>query len=161
MINTSPYRWVKIKNGIGQVAIVTLAVAANENNKNDILEYYAGAGFTSQGSIEEVPVDGYESWKIAVRNGLSYGLSLARGFWKVSIYKIEGRAFIDTNPTVAGYTPFRAFCSQIGLQLEDDKIEMLEQFVDSSWTKPYKELIPDFFNLTFTEYVPENDLGNR
>jgi hypothetical protein len=161
MMDTIPYRWTKIKNGIGQVAIVTLAVAANENNKNEILEYYAGAGFTSHGSIEEVPADGYDSWKIAVRNGLSYGFSLAKGFWKVSIYRIEGRAFIDTNPTVVGYTAFRAFCSQIGLQLEDGVIEMLEQFVDSSWTKPYKELIPDFFNLTFTKYDKQNNLASR
>ena len=161
MDDTLPYRWIKIKNGVGQVAIVTLAIVANVNSKNEVLEYYAGAGFTSQGNLEEVPADGYESWKIAVRNGLSYGFSLAKGFWKVSIYRIEGRAFIDTNPTVAGYTALRAFCSQIGLQLEEGKIEMLEQFVDSSWTKPYKELIPDFFNLTFTEYETQIDLGNR
>lgn len=161
MIDIIPYRWVKIKNGIGQVAIVTLAAAVNENNKNEIFEYYTGAGFTSQGNIEEVPADGYESWKIAVRNGLSYGFSLASGFWTVSIYRIEGRAHIDTNPTVVGYTAFRAFCSQAGLQLEENKIDMLEQFVKSSWTKPYQELIPDFFNLTFTEYKTQNNLGSR
>ena len=61
----------------------------------------------------------------------------------------------DTNATVVGYTILRAFLQHAGHSLEEQQIQKLEEFVMSSWTKPYKELIPDFFTLTFTAYQPD------
>ena len=149
--DTTFYRWTKFKNGIGSVAIVTLDVEQNSFETNQILEHYSGQGFTSQGNIEEVPEDGYDSWKIAARQGLQYAFSLIDTHWTVHINKIEGLT-TDTNPTIVGYTVLRAFFDKIHYHLSDEQIEKLEDFVLSSWTKPYKELIPDFFNLTFTEF---------
>jgi len=146
------YRWTRFKNGIGCVALVNLAVEQNPYSQNQILEQYSGQGFTSQGNIEEVPEDGYDSWKIAARQGLEYAFSLIDSYWTVQINKIEGRTATDTNPTTVGYTVLRAFFDKINFHLTDNQIEPLEEFVLSSWTKPYKELIPNFFNLTFTEY---------
>lgn len=147
------YQWGKIKNGISLAAMVTLVVIENTSNYNEILEHYSGIGFTSQGKNESITPDGYYSWKLAARHGLKYAFSFTDAFWTVDIKKIEGREFIDTNPTVVAYTVMRAFLDKVCYKLNPDQIEVLEDFVLSSWTKPYKELIPDFFNLTFTDYV--------
>ena len=147
------YRWTKVINGIGSFAVVTLDVHLNNNNQNEIIEQYTGKGFTGQGNIEEVPPQGYDSWKAAARNGLEYAFSLIDSFWTVNIIKIEGRSFTDTNPTIVGYAVIRAFLDKINFKLDPKHIDKLEEFVLSSWTKPYKELIPDFANLTFTEYA--------
>lgn len=151
--NETFYRWTKFKNGVGSVAIVTLDVSKNNSDQNEIIEHYTGQGFTSQGYIEDIPANGYDSWKIAARHGLEYAFSLIDTFWTVNLKKVEGRAFTDTNPTIVAYTVLRAFFDKIGFQLDPNQIEVLEEFVLSSWTKPYKELIPNFFNLTFTEYI--------
>lgn len=150
--DTTFYKWTKIKNGIGSFAFVTLEVETNSFATNQILEHYSGAGFTSQGKIEEVPENGYKSWKIAARLGLAYAFSHIDTYWTVHINKIEGRIGTDTNPTIVGYTVLRAFFDKIDFQLSETQIEILEEFVLRSWTKPYQELIPDFFNLTFTEF---------
>lgn len=150
--NESFYRWKKVKNGVAYVALVTLDVFENTSNQNEIVEYYSGKGFVGQGYIEDIPANGYDSWKIAARQGLEFAFSLIDTFWRVEIKKIEGREFLDTNPTIVGYTLIRAFFDKIGYQLDPSQIELMEEFVLSSWTDPYKELIPNFFNLTFTEY---------
>lgn len=154
-----PYRWTKVRNGIGTIAIVSIEVIPNEN-RNEIVEHYAGQGFSGQGHIEEVSAEGYKSWKTAAKKGLEYGFSLADTFWTVHIRKIEGQAFIETNPTVVGYTILRAFLEKIGYPLNQEEIEKLEEFVMSSWTKPHQELIPDFFTLTFTTYFPDQGSPN-
>jgi hypothetical protein len=150
--NTTFYRWAKFKNGIGSVAIVTIEVEKNSTNQNQILENYNGQGFTSQGEIDEVTENGYNSWKIGARNGLDYAFSLIDSTWSVRINKIEGRIATDTNPTIVGYTVLRAFLYKINLELTQDQIKTHEDYVFSSWTNPYKELIPDFFNLSFKEF---------
>jgi len=153
---TTSYKWTNIKNGIGSVAIVNLDVIPNSLTQNEIVEHYSGQGFTSQGNIEEVPEHGYDSWKIAARHGLEYAFSLTDTYWTVHIMKIKGRIATDTNPTIVGYTVLRAFLDKINFQLNDKQIGVLEEFALSSWTEPYKELIPDFFSLTFKEFK-----GNR
>ena len=150
--DTTFYRCTKFKNGIGSVALVTLDVEQNSFEQNQILEHYSGQGFTSQGDIEDVPENGYDSWKIAARHGLEYAFSFIDTYWTVRINKIEGRIATDTNPTIVGYTVLRAFFDKINFQLIDKQIEILEEFVLSSWARPYKELIPNFFNMTFAEF---------
>lgn len=150
--DTAFYRWTKIKNGVGSVAMVTLDVEPNLFETNQVLEHFSGQGFISQGHIEEVPENGYDSWKIAARHGLEYAFSLIDTRWTVHIHKIEGRISTDTNPTIVGYTVLRAFFDKINFQLTEKQIELLEEFVLRSWTKPYKELIPNFFTMTFREF---------
>lgn len=149
--NAAFYRWSKFQNGIGSVALVSLEVEQSPSGTNQILEHYNGEEFTSQGNLEEVSQNGYDSWKIAARHGLEYGFSLIDTYWTVHIHKIRGLS-TDANPTIVGYTVLRAFFDKINYQLTDPQIEKLENFVMSSWTKPYKELIPNFFTLTFTAF---------
>ena len=136
---------------MGIVAIVNIAVVPNTHG-NAIEEHYPAQAFNGQDAREELPFGVLNSWKIAAKNGLEYAFSLIDTYWTVHIYNLEGRAFIDTNATVVGYTMLRAFLEQVGHTLEEQHMEKLEQFVMSSWPKPYKELIPDFFTLTFAEY---------
>jgi len=147
-----PYIWKKFANGFGSAAIVNLTTIANNLGQNEILENYSGHGFRSQGYIESVPEVGYDSWKIAAKKGLEYAFSLIETNWTVTINSIEGRAVTDTNPTIVGYTVMRAFFDKIDFHLSSDQIAVLEEFVISSWNKPYVELIPNFYNLTFSEY---------
>jgi hypothetical protein len=67
--NETFYRWTKFKNGVGSVAKVTLDVSKNNSDQNKIVEHYSGQGFTSQGNIEDIPENCYDSWKIAARHG--------------------------------------------------------------------------------------------
>jgi hypothetical protein len=149
---SSSYKWAKVKNGIPSVSIINIEITPSLENENKIIEYYSGSGFTSQGYIEEVPAIGYNDWKLGVKQGLEYAFSLVNSNWLIHINRLEG-LHTDTNPSVVGYTAIRAFLDRIEFQLDDNKIEILEEFVFSSWQRPYKILIPDFFTLTFTEYV--------
>lgn len=149
---TNDFRWTMFKNGIGCVAIVNIDVLPNSSGRNEIKEHYSGKGFFSQGYIEEVPEVGYQSWKLAAIKGLEFAFSLVETNWTVQINKIEGRALTDTNPTVVGYTIMMAFLDKIKFQLDVKQIGIFEDFVSKSWSKPYKELIPDFLNLTYAEY---------
>ncbi|SEW05142.1 hypothetical protein SAMN05428988_1596 [Chitinophaga sp. YR573] len=149
---TNDFKWKIFKNGIRCFAIVNIDVLPNLSGQNEIKEYYSGKGFFSQGYIEEVPEVGYQSWKLAAIKGLEFAFSLVETNWTVQINKIGGRALIDTNPTVAGYTIMMAFLDKIGFHLDIKQIDIFEDFVLKSWSKPYKELIPDFLNLTYAEY---------
>lgn len=151
-MENNSYRWTKLKNGRGCVAIVDISVDKISSYKNEIVENYSGDGFTGQGNIESAPKNGFDSWKIAARHGLEFAFSLTKDHWRVTINSIEGRAITDTNPTTVAYTIFRAFCSKANLDITNYDLDDLEKFVLSSWTNPYKELIPDFFKRTFDEY---------
>ncbi|WP_205513229.1 hypothetical protein [Longitalea arenae] len=142
------YRWTKLKNGIGYVAVVNIDVIPNLDGRNEIKEHYGGKGFTSQGQLEEVPEEGYDLWKAGARAGLEYGFSLDHNYWTVHIKSIAGLS-TDTNPTIVGYTMLRAFLDRINLELDSNRIEELEEFVLLSWLKPNETLIPDFFRLRF------------
>ena len=145
------YRWAKVKNGIPNIAIVHLDSSENLSQQNVINEYYSGKGFIGQGIIEDISSRGYDSWKIGAIKGLEYAFSKTEKFWTVDLFSIKGMT-TDTNPTIVGYTVIRAFFNQIHYNLTPEEIENLENFVSSSWRNQYKELIPDFFTLTFSEY---------
>lgn len=156
---TTFYKWQKFNNGLSSIAIVALEAVPNSLNKNEIAEHYSGKGFISQGYNEEVPENGYNSWKLAAKRGLEYAFSFINSYWEVHINKIEGLS-TDTNPAIVGYTVLRTFFDKISFQLDAIQIEKIEQFGLSSWAKSNKNLIPDFFNLTFTEYSEESEKFN-
>ncbi len=145
------YKWTKVKGGVCFIGIVDLDIQQNKSNKNEIVENYTGKGFTGQGNIESVPANGYNSWKIGAKKGLEYAFSLVDNYWTVVINKIDGLS-TDTNPTIVAYTVLRAFLDRVDFKLNVKEIEFLEKFVFDSWSKPYKEQIPDFFNLKFEDY---------
>lgn len=146
------YKWVKITKGVGLFAIVSLTVSPSLLKQNVIVERYTGHGFSSQGHLESVPAHGYDSWKLGALCGLEYGLSPVDTYWEIFLLKIEGRVLTDTNPTVVAYTTLRAFLDAVNVVPDNERLKQLEDFVLKSWEPPYKELIPNFFTLTFTEF---------
>jgi hypothetical protein len=151
-MDSNSYRWKKFKNGRGNVAIVNIDVEKISSDKSEIIEKYSGQGFTGQGHIESIPMTGMDAFKLAARHGLEYGFSFTKDNWRVTINEIQCRPILDSNPTVIGYTIFRAFCHKADIHIDDSKIEELENFLLTTWTNPYKDLIPNFFTRTFYEY---------
>lgn len=153
-METGDYRWMRHRNGIGVVAIVNISVSINKNACNEIIERYNGSGFTGQGCIESVPKEngiGYDTWKVAARNGLLYAMSLTSQYWTVVINKVEGIAIINTNPTVVGYTAMRAFLEQVGISLDAVQEQRFEALISESRTEPTQNFVPDFFSNTLSE----------
>jgi len=143
------YKWFKIKNGFTGFASILLEITpCHPDEDNKIIEEYTGIGFTSQGTIEEVPQKGYDSWKQGVIQGLKYGLSKVDTKWLISIKKLEGIS-TDTNPTIAGYTALRAFWDKIYYPIDQVEIDKIENFVFKSWKEINNQtFIPDFESLT-------------
>jgi hypothetical protein len=149
MINDKlDFRFLKVKNGKPFFAIVNLEVSRSDTG-NEIVEEYLGEGWKSQGSLESVPMNGYEDWKKAVKNGLEFAFSKSNEKWKVIIKKVEGRIATDTNPTIVGFATILAFCEQTNLELENDLKSEIENFTFKSWENKNDDKIPNFINLEY------------
>lgn len=149
MINDNlDFRFLKVKNGKPFFAIVNLEVSRS-NNGNKIVEEYLGEGWKIQGSLESVPMNGYEPWKKAVKNGLEFAFSKSNEKWEVKIKRLEGRIGTDTNPTIIGFATILAFCEQTNLKLDLDLKNEIENFTFKSWENKNDEKIPNFINLVY------------
>lgn len=149
MINEKlDYRFLKVKNGKPFFAIVNLEVCKSDS-RNEIIEEYIGEGWKRQGSIESVPINGYEDWKKAVKNGLEFAFSKTHEKWNVKIKKVEGRIGTDTNPTIIGLATILAFCEQANLNLDSDLKNEIENFTFKSWENKNDEKIPNFIDLDY------------
>lgn len=145
------YKWAKLQKGREYAAFITLEViASSKSEDNEVIGEYAGKGFTSQGNFEEVPANGYDSWKKAVVYGLNYGFSKTDTRWTVRVKSLWGRTGICTNPAIVAYTALRAFWARIHYAPSQQETERLENLVFASWeTDTPETLIPDFESLTF------------
>jgi hypothetical protein len=145
------YRLLKIKNGKPFFAIINLEISSNDK-QNEIIEEYAGEGWTRLGDIESVPakgIKGYEDWKKAVIKGLEFVFSKTNTKWTVIVKKVEGRIATDTNPTIVGYATILAFCKQTNLELDSITNNNIEAFTFKSWDNKNDEKIPNFINLDY------------
>ena len=142
------FKFLKVKNGKPFYAIINLEIIKNEN-KNEIIEEYIRVVWAREGNIDSVPMKGFETWKKAIRNGLEFVFLHSNQKWKVTIKKVEGRVFIDTNPTIIGYTTILAFCQQTNLELDDVIKNKLEDFTFKSWENQNDTKTPNFINLDY------------
>jgi len=151
MINDKlDFRFLKVNNGKPFFAIINLEVIRSDA-ENEIIEEYLGEGWKSQGILESVPINGYESWKKAVKNGLEFAFSKSNEKWIVKIKKVEGRIAIDTNPTIVGFATILAFCEQTNLKLDLDLKNEIENFTFKSWEDKNDERIPNFISLVYNK----------
>ena len=146
------YKWATYKFGKGYFAQVDLQIEENNISENTIIENYSGKGYIGQGFIEEVPEIGYDTWKLAAKQGLVYAFSLTNRCWKVTVNSIKGLT-TDTNPTIVGYTIICAFLESTGIHIDDQTKNELEKFALYSWEamKVDHETIPDFFRLSYSK----------
>jgi hypothetical protein len=140
------YRWMKVKNGRLHLAVVNLNIRKNEI-ANEIIENYFGDGFSN--NAIDIGETGWEDWKKGLKKGLEFAFLNSLDFWTIEINGLEGRPFMDTNPTIIGYTGILAFLKQTNILLDEEVLQSLEDFVFRSWEGRNAEKMPDFSKLTF------------
>ncbi|WP_316633789.1 hypothetical protein [uncultured Flavobacterium sp.] len=150
------YRWMKVKNGRLHLAVVNLNIVKNEI-ENLIIENYPKEEFCDN-SIE-VGENGWEDWKKGLRKGLEFALSNSSDFWTITINGLSGKPFMDTNPTIVGYTGILAFVEMTNTPIDEEILQQLEAYVFRSWEGDNAEKVPDFNNLMIEEVVPVNLTG--
>jgi len=139
------YQFLKVKNGKYYFAFINLEIEISDF-KNEIIENFSGVGYSNH-SID-VGENGADNWKLGLRRGLEFALSLSDNFYKITVNKLEGK-ITDTNPTIIGFTGILAFCKQSNNNLSEQLLMQLESFVYSSWDDKNFEKIPNFKNLNF------------
>jgi len=139
------YQFLKVKNGKFYFAFINLEIEISDF-KNEIIENFSGVGYSNH-SID-VGENGADNWKLGLRRGLEFALSLSDNFYKITVNKLEGK-ITDTNPTIIGFTGILAFCKQSNNNLSEQLLMQLESFVYSSWDDKNFEKIPNFKNLNF------------
>ncbi len=147
-VSKQDFRFLKVKNGKCHFAIVNIE-AEQIQSESEIIENYSGTGFTSQGTFESVPENGYNDWKIAAKCGVNFVLNLIDQNLRVTINSIEGRIAMDTNPTIVGYAIILALCKHIEFELNEKLKNELDNFVFNSWNNENSFKIPDFENLKY------------
>ena len=123
------YQFLKVKNGKYYFAFINLEIEISDF-KNEIIENFSGNGYSNH-SID-VGENGADNWKLGLRRGLEFALSLSDNFYKITVNKLEGK-ITDTNPTIIGFTGILAFCKQSNNNLREQLLMQLESFVYSSW----------------------------
>ena len=55
---------------------------------------------------------GKKDWKRGLKKGLEFAFLNSLDFWTIEINGLKGRSFMDTNPTIIGYTGILAFLNR-------------------------------------------------
>lgn len=138
-VRRSEGRIARIRNGLLHFARVSLEVRfpAEETAINLVCQ---GRGFFSQGSLEEVPANGYDDWKQGALAGIAYALATSGvGPCQVTVTKIEGLT-TDTNPTIVGGAAIQAVWSAVDYQPAREQLEHIDQLVFQSFSHPADHL---------------------
>jgi hypothetical protein len=102
-----------------------------------------GEGFTSQGSIEAVPVKGYDDWKHGALVGITYALGRCSDRpCEVTVTYIAGFT-TDTNPSVVGGAAIQAIWSALQYEPSVEEQAHVEHIVFQSFAQPFDH-VPDF-----------------
>ncbi len=100
--------------GGGRYAAVELHV--HEGSTSTIDFACSGAGFRSQGSIEEAPAVGYDDWKRGAENGVRYAFRVLGAEPRhVTVTKIEGMSS-DTSPAAVGAAAVMAVFDALAIE---------------------------------------------
>ncbi len=148
----SKYKLATVKNGkpfFGEV-ILEMELLPN-SDKHDVVEKYNAKGFQSQGYLESIPQNGYDSWKKGVRIGVEYALRMIddnRSF-RVTILESNGLT-TDTNPIVLAYVSSRAILKELKNKESKADLAKIEEIVFNSWNYEYGNQI-DFDKLIVTK----------
>lgn len=145
----SKYKLRIVKNGKSFYGEVILEIESISGLKeHQIIENYQGKGFQSQGYVETIPKEGYDSWKQGIKNGIIYGLKLIIDDRKFNVTILEANGLTtDTNPIILAFVAARALLDKIENKESKTEVEKLEELVYSSWNHGFDSQI-DFENLT-------------
>ncbi|MDA7502029.1 hypothetical protein N8482_02020 [Chitinophagales bacterium] len=135
------HKYLKVYQGGMTGASVQLEIAPNNLEINRIIVESEQIPFRSQGMIE----GGYENWNKSAKLALEIALQRINNSNKldITIKKLEGRIFIDTNNASIGIACILSLWKYLEIQPENHMMDKIHQFVKDDW-KNEVEIIPDF-----------------
>ena len=123
------------------MANVTLGFVPIQAPDHQITINTTHRGFASQGNIENGHTIWNASAKVALTAALSH-LALSERY-KITILKLEGRLFIDTNNAAIGVACILALYSFLAIDISREKRRKFDHFTHQNWQKPADET-PNF-----------------
>jgi len=124
--------------GCGYVAKVKLEIDQDADQPY-ISFRCTGTGWHGQGSIEEVPEEGYEDWKLGAYEGIKYALDRCDcPQYGVVVRRITG-VMTDTNPILVGLAAADAVWIALGFKPPRLEAEWHKHLGLSSWKCPERE----------------------
>lgn len=135
------HKYLKVYYGVMMGSSVRLKISPNNLKTNRILIDSEKIPFRSQGLIE----GGHENWNNSAKQALDVGLERLNILDKldITIKKLEGRMFIDTNNASVGIACLLALWKYHDFQPENAVMERIHEFVKEDW-KNEVDVIPDF-----------------
>ena len=135
------HKYLKVYKGGMTGSSVQLEIEPNDLETNQIIIDSEKIPFRSQGYIE----GGHENWNKSAKQALEIALENLNISNKlnITIKKLEGRMFIDTNNASVGVACILALWKYLEFKPENRIIERIHEFVKEDW-KNEVELIPDF-----------------
>ncbi|SEB87034.1 hypothetical protein SAMN04489761_2009 [Tenacibaculum sp. MAR_2009_124] len=135
------HKYLKIYDGVMTGSSVELEISPNNLKTNRIIIDSEKIPFRSQGLIE----GGHENWNKSAKQALDIGLEKLNISDKldITVKKLEGRIFIDTNNASVGIACILALWKYHDFQPEYQVMGRIDEFVKEDW-KNDVDIIPDF-----------------
>ncbi len=135
------HKYLKVYGGVMTGSSVELEISPNNLKINRIIIDSEKIPFRSQGSIE----GGHENWNKSAKQALEIGVEKLNISDKldITVKKLEGRIFIDTNNASVGIACILALWKYHDFQPENLVMERIHEFVKEDW-KNEVDVIPDF-----------------
>jgi hypothetical protein len=132
-------RFARYSGGLPHFAEVAVFVERRSERPGIFLDC-TGAGFSSQGTIEDASATGYDSWKEGARAGAAFALhSIEVHEARVEIVRISGLG-TDTNPSIVAAAAARAVWESLDVVPPADAVARVESIALSSWTRELDEI---------------------
>jgi hypothetical protein len=140
----SEYRVKKMVNGASFYAEIGLTITETENGTLEVCENYSGEVFSSQGSLEQIPENGYNDWKKGILAGIEYAFQKLKNNngLKVTVNQASGLS-TETNPVILGFAASRAILKELEHSESDEQLAQIEIYVFGNDGFRQTE-IPDF-----------------
>jgi hypothetical protein len=123
---------VKRVKKVGHFAQV--AVRLGQANDASIIIACCGAGFEAQGYLEDVPADGYDSWKSGATRGAIYARGLTQNTARqIIITRISGLT-THTNPCIVAIASALAVWSALAYEPSTQERQRLDQMLFDTWS---------------------------
>lgn len=135
------HKYLKVFDGIMTSSSVQLEIKPNELETNQITIDSEQIPFRSQGLIE----GGHKNWNESAKRALEVALEKLDNLNKlnITVKKLEGRVFLDTNNASIGVACILALWKHIEFKPESRIMEKIHEFVKEDW-KNEVDVIPDF-----------------
>lgn len=134
-------KYLKVYEGIMTGASVELEITPNVDETHQVIIQTEKRPFLSQGQVE----GGYDHWNRSAKQALETALKRLDAAQKVdvTIKKLDGKLFIDTNNASVGIACVLGLWDHLGIKQEKEQIDRIHQFVRENWKNDIED-IPNF-----------------